>query len=269
VTTLAPNRAPAARPSLFIASSVEGLSVAYAVQTELDHDVEATIWKQGVFRASESTLVSLARRVRETDFAAFVFTADDVANIRENTLHVVRDNVVFELGLFMGGIGAERCFIIVPRDTTMHLPSDLLGVTPLTYDPYRKDQNLNAALGPPCNGIRSAINRLLSVAPVPPAPSSDSASDDRPDARVVALVSVLFGECLLEEEGLSKYEILQAMEKVGYTKAEVAIGLGMAESEGLVQGRSMADVDGSLYVAFTPTALGAGLVQRHPLPHRK
>src|ERR1700731_3562244 len=36
------------------------------------------------------------------DFGVFVFDADDVAVLRDNKTPTVRDNVLFELGLFIG-----------------------------------------------------------------------------------------------------------------------------------------------------------------------
>jgi hypothetical protein len=47
----------------------------------------------------------------------------------------------------------------------LHLPSDLAGVTPATYDPDRQDGNLNAALGPACNQIRKAIQKAGPLLP--------------------------------------------------------------------------------------------------------
>lgn len=65
---------------------------------------------------------------------------------------------IFELGLFMGALGPAHCFHLVPRGLPdLHLPSDLAGITPLTYNPGRSDANLLAALGPACNQVRNAI----------------------------------------------------------------------------------------------------------------
>lgn len=143
---------------LFIGSSVEGLEVAYSIQEELEYDSEPTIWKQGIFDPSSFTLTTLIKAVKNTDFAIFVFTPDDISVIRSKKSFVVRDNVVFEFGIFIGGLGKNRVFFVVPRSVkNFHLPTDLTGVTPGTYDDKRRDKNLNAALGPFCNKVRRRI----------------------------------------------------------------------------------------------------------------
>ena len=37
-------------PQVFIASSTEGLDIAYSVQDLLDNNAECTVWDQGVFQ---------------------------------------------------------------------------------------------------------------------------------------------------------------------------------------------------------------------------
>ena len=151
-------------PRLFIGSSTEALDVAYAVQESLDFDAESTVWSQAFFRPSRNTLQELIKSLRRFDYAAFVFAPDDIAEMRGRRQPAVRDNVIFEFGMFYGALGIDRCFFIVPRDVEdMHLPTDLLGVTPLTYVERRSDRNLVAALGPACNQLRRAFRTVAAT----------------------------------------------------------------------------------------------------------
>ncbi len=63
---------------------------------------------------------------------------------------MVRDNVLFELGLFIGAIGKDRSFIIKPRDVKLHLPTDLLGVNQTDYESNRSDGDLISATNRAC-----------------------------------------------------------------------------------------------------------------------
>lgn len=119
------------KPRLFIALSIESLPIAEAVNVNLDHNFEIMIWKNGTFKLSSSTIDDLVEKSSSVDFALFIFAPDDISSIRNRHEHVVRDNVIFEMGLFVGAIGKSRSFILKPRDVEMHLPTDLLGVIPL------------------------------------------------------------------------------------------------------------------------------------------
>src|SRR4051812_34741330 len=104
-----------AKPRLFIGSSVEGLPIAHAIQENLDHEAEVTVWPQGVFKLSVTAVDSLLRVLEPADFGIFVFSPDDIIFLRGQDQRVVRDNVVFELGLFIGKLGRQRSFVVLPR----------------------------------------------------------------------------------------------------------------------------------------------------------
>ena len=147
------------KPRIFIASAVESLAVANAVNLNLDHDAEVTVWTDG-FEISSENGASLLKRARASDFAVFIFTPDDVSIIRQQEKVVVRDNVLFELGLFVGSIGKDRCFIVKPRGADLHIPTDLLGLTPADYEANRSDNNLAAAVNAACTLIRERVASL-------------------------------------------------------------------------------------------------------------
>ena len=150
------------KPRLFIGSSTEALDIAYAAQESLERYAEVTVWTQGMFELSSYTLEALIETLAASDFALFVFAPTDVTRMRGTQQNCVRDNVIFELGLFVGRLGRQRSFIILPRDEKLHLPTDLVGVTCATYA-NRNDGNLVAALGPATNQIRRAIEHHFST----------------------------------------------------------------------------------------------------------
>lgn len=137
------------KPNLFIASSVEGLPVAQAVELGLYHQFNTTIWTNGVFNLSSTALEDLLKQLESTDFAIFIFSPDDVSTIRKNEYSVARDNVIFELGLYTGKLGRKNIFILTPSPlpSNFHRPSDLAGVNFGEYDSFRQD-NLQAAVSP-------------------------------------------------------------------------------------------------------------------------
>lgn len=148
------------KPRIFIASSTEKLRVAEAFNVNLDRDFEVTVWTNGTFKLSSATLPALAEKSSAVDFALFVFAPDDIALIKDEPVNSVRDNVIFELGLFIGALGQDRCFIAKPRDVALHLPSDLLGITMADYEASRSDGDITSATNRACSLIKEAAGKL-------------------------------------------------------------------------------------------------------------
>jgi hypothetical protein len=151
------------KPKIFIGSSREGLDIANAIHANLTRDAECTVWSNGVFQISGSTIYSLINALRNSDFGVFVFSPDDLTIMRGQQNPVVRDNVIFELGLFIGRLGVERCFFITPDHVAdLRLPTDLMGILPGQYEANRHDQNWLAATNPVCMQIRAKLIELKS-----------------------------------------------------------------------------------------------------------
>lgn len=148
------------KPSLFIGSSTEGLEFARAIRTSLTDVAETTLWNDGVFSLGRTFIESLISAVSRFDFAALVLTPDDQMVVRNDEILGPRDNIVFELGLFMGRLGRERTFIVRPESGRLKIPSDLAGVSVATFDWPRSDASYRAALGPACDLMRELIRDL-------------------------------------------------------------------------------------------------------------
>jgi len=145
---------------VFIISSVEALGVARAIQENMRHDkVTVFVWPDGLFRASQYAVESLAQQLEVSDFAVAVLQPDDVVKSRGMEHHVLRDNVLFEIGMFIGRLGRHRTFLLEPMEENLKLPSDLSGITPIPYRPSIGAELL-ANIGPACNELRRYFAEL-------------------------------------------------------------------------------------------------------------
>lgn len=161
------------RHRIFVGSSKEELRIANAIQRNLvDHGHVVKVWNQGIFGIGKAPLEALIAALDKFDAAVFVFAPNDLLKIRERQYQAVRDNVVFELGLFTGHLGRDRTFWLVPSgEDEMRTASDLLGIMPAEYTPP-DDGDWPGALAVACHGIHdsleaSAINRGRHHVPLP------------------------------------------------------------------------------------------------------
>jgi predicted nucleotide-binding protein len=145
---------------VFIISSAEALPIARAIENAFEYDpFNVTVWTDGVFKASWYPIESLEEQLDRSDFAIAIASPDDVVESRGKSAETARDNVIFELGLFIGRLGRKRSFLLEPRGEEVKLPSDLSGITTIPYRPA-SDRDPAAVLGPACNKIREIINDM-------------------------------------------------------------------------------------------------------------
>ncbi|WP_437914526.1 nucleotide-binding protein [Sorangium sp. So ce302] len=144
------------KPRVFIGSSSEGLSIAEEIQLGLQYVAGCRLWTQWVCRPSLNVLDELVGRAKEYDYAIFVLTPDDVVTRRGRVGKVPRGNVILELGLFLGMLGRDRIFMVCNRDAQMDLPSNLEGVTTVSYG-ICAGNDLSAAMGSACTQLKKAM----------------------------------------------------------------------------------------------------------------
>jgi hypothetical protein len=125
------------KPRIFLGSSAQQEKLLQALTRGLQDIADVDPWTT-VFIPGVSTLERLVELTREVDFAAFVFAQDDWT-VKGPSPEAAsgqaspRDNVVFEAGLFGGALGIRRTFILHAKGAK--LPTDLLGLTSIRYDP--------------------------------------------------------------------------------------------------------------------------------------
>jgi hypothetical protein len=131
------------KPRIFLGSSGKQAKLLRAIARGLEDVAEVEPWTT-TFNPGRSTLDRLVELCHEVDFAAFVFAPDDwtTTDAPQSGQASPRDNVVFEAGLFGGALGIRRTFILHAHGTK--LPSDLLGLTSVRYDPAATPAELRA-----------------------------------------------------------------------------------------------------------------------------
>lgn len=150
-------KAPRNQPVLFIGSSSEHLEIANQIKLTLAQDpIVVKIWTEGIFKPSKTYIEDLLTAVSDSDYAILVISQDDIVKSRGIKHHGPRDNVLFELGLFLGGLGRERTFFVKPRHKDIKIPTDLLGVNPLEYEDGPQ-KTIATRIYPVCTTLRQII----------------------------------------------------------------------------------------------------------------
>ena len=125
----------ARRPTIFIGSSSEALGIARQVSHGLEAVADVALWDTA-FDAGTWLLGGILNRARDSDFGLFVIHKDDTQRIKRTSYQVVRDNVLFEVGVFMGTLGPERTILLWPSasgSSKLRLPTDLAGLLRESY----------------------------------------------------------------------------------------------------------------------------------------
>jgi hypothetical protein len=125
-----------AQPTVFVASSTEGLNFARAVGLHLSATTHVRVWADdpALVELSSTLIEVLEKAASEADFAVIVATEDDILISRGTESRASRSNVLFELGLFIGAIGRRRTFLLYGSTGALRLPSDLEGLVFSRFD---------------------------------------------------------------------------------------------------------------------------------------
>src|SRR6058998_2307279 len=136
------------KPRIFLGSSGKQEKLLQALTRGLEEVAHVEPWTTS-FNPGTTTLERLLELAHEVDFAAFAFAGDDwtsnsasASRPTESGQASPRDNVVFEAGLFGGTLGMRRTFILHANGSK--LPSDLLGLTSVRYDPAASPAEVRA-----------------------------------------------------------------------------------------------------------------------------
>jgi hypothetical protein len=152
------------KQTVFIASSSEGLGFAATVEELLAHELHGNAdirrWDAGTFEPTKTYIESLEKQTNEADFAVLVLTKDDEQTVRGDSRYVPRDNVIFELGLFIAALGRERTFCV--QEDNLKIPTDLMGIE---SPKFQRTEDLHVALSRACAKLAQAIRQAIQELP--------------------------------------------------------------------------------------------------------
>ena len=126
-------------PSIFIGSSSEFIHVAKELEARLKAElgVNVRVWDDpSVFRLGQNNMDSILTAPHFFDYSILILGPDDLVTSRGKRTNAPRDNVIFELGFFLGSQGRKRAFAIVlerpakagkKKVARIRIPSDLAG----------------------------------------------------------------------------------------------------------------------------------------------
>ncbi len=144
------------QPKVFIGSSMNGIPIAQAVQNLLIEENFQITQLEGSFGSSLTTFNILRAIADEVDLAVFVFSYLDKLN-HWNNQEQLRSNLIFEVGLFVGLLGLERVFLIMPDSICVPFNLDVLAR--YSYE-TPKNNNFLSVVKPAVKAILLMSSRL-------------------------------------------------------------------------------------------------------------
>jgi hypothetical protein len=133
------------KPTIFIGSSSKSLGVAQKLRDGLSKIGKVTVWNEctALDDPGSHLLQNLLGISQVFDFAIMVFGPDDnLLTDKSQVLKVPRDNVIFELGLFMSQLGPGRAFVVVAKgNEPLEIMNDIEGLLYVSYNPLDDGQS--------------------------------------------------------------------------------------------------------------------------------
>ena len=103
------------------------------LRAQLEHDVFSTVWSDGVFFAGGYPLEALEKAVGESDFAVAIAQPDDVVRSRRKCNQRFGITCCLNSGFSWVSLRGTAPFLFILRSLISRLPSDLHGLTLLSY----------------------------------------------------------------------------------------------------------------------------------------
>lgn len=155
--------------TIFIASSSEDKGTARMIvkallrcnRPDVPFIMQPMHWENSEWGLNESPLSALVQFPKKYDYGCFLFTPNDTVISRNITSKRVRDNVIFEFGLFVSqDEGIKKAFIMHPIDTNLKLAADLAGIITARYHPADSPEALAVNITDAAETVFKAVEKF-------------------------------------------------------------------------------------------------------------
>jgi predicted nucleotide-binding protein len=130
------------KPTILVSSSEATHYLLRFLQEELSHDANVVTWADSPFSLAQPPLAHFSRSATAADFVVIIADLADAVVQRGAVEARPRDNVIFELGFFIGRLGSDRVLIVdtASEHQRLSIPTDLAGLTVLRVSSARLGQ---------------------------------------------------------------------------------------------------------------------------------
>ncbi|MFT3746945.1 MAG: nucleotide-binding protein [Agriterribacter sp.] len=145
------------RKSVFICSASSALDIALCFKKKLSDEHDVFIWKEGAFGLTEHYLESIAKASQRYEFAVILLTPEIKTAIADGFKIFAKDNVIFEMGYFLGTFGRSRTFFVVEKSEDFKLPSYIDGINCAEFVRPSSIDLLDIELISACNAVKTVL----------------------------------------------------------------------------------------------------------------
>jgi prolyl-tRNA editing enzyme YbaK/EbsC (Cys-tRNA(Pro) deacylase) len=132
------------RLKIFVASSLEAKDEDKFIRTILEeNNIDAVTWKD-IFHSGEFNLDSLLNITQRVHGAIIISTCDDKIWYRGTESMAPRDNILFEMGLFIKALGTKHVALVFCKNEkgeSPKTPTDIQGLNVILFDKVKKAAN--------------------------------------------------------------------------------------------------------------------------------
>jgi hypoxanthine phosphoribosyltransferase len=123
-------------PRVFLASSTEAQRIMTAIALLVERAGGVPLQWPDAFPVGNFILEALLDASRNVDAAIIIASPDDRGVVRRKSSFMPRDNVLVELGIFLGTLGRKKVALVYAERAhgKLRLPGDLNGLTYMSYN---------------------------------------------------------------------------------------------------------------------------------------